>query len=77
MAKWKYGDLMRYSPDQDPTDPPDWLFMFVNQISHTFATFPVQEYLNVVVVRVPDDDDMWETGTTLVAGINEMVPYVE
>lgn len=74
MTDWKYGDLMRYPRDQDDADPPNWVFMFVAPFN-TGRGRLIQTYLNVIVVRTHWQDDLWETGTTLVAGVNEMVPW--
>lgn len=69
---WKFGDLMRYPKDQDPADPASWVFMFIAP-----RRYGKHKYNDVVVVRAHWQDDLWETGTMLVAGINEMVPLDE
>lgn len=72
MPEWKFGDLMRYSKDQDPADPASWVFMFIAP-----RYWGKERYNEVVVIRVDPLDDLWVPGYILTAGINEMVPLDE
>lgn len=66
----KFGDILRYPDDQGVGD--EYLFAYLGTLNHRG-----QDYLNVMVLRAPKDDDQWSPGYTLVAGINELIPYIE
>jgi hypothetical protein len=61
----KYGDILRYPKSMDPNT--DWLFMYIGlNKRHSL------DYLDVVILQVPKDDDLWIPGGRLLAGINEL-----
>lgn len=58
---YRYGDVLRY-PDNE-----DYLFMFIGVHYRTDDL-----YIQVVVLQLPADDDIWEVGTFLAAGREEL-----
>jgi hypothetical protein len=63
----KYGDILRYPKKDDPGA--DWLFMFIVAESHLGY-----DYHRVQCIKVHWQDDQWEPGTIILAGVNELVP---
>ena len=61
---YHFGDILRYRPEDDPDD--GYRFVFVARAA--------RDYIEAMVVRVPTEDDVWEIGDVVTAGINELVP---
>ena len=66
----KFGDILKYPESSE------WRFMFLNRYHRARPlSLPSDEYINVLVVQIEPDDDLWIAGETiLAAGINELVP---
>lgn len=61
----RFGDVLRYGPDQDSMELLAWRFMFI-------ATH--RGFNQVLVLAIEPDDDQWVPAETIIsAGINELV----
>lgn len=66
----RFGDILRYPKSMDPNTW--WLFMYVG-LNHRHSP----SYLDVVILQVPKEDDLWTPGQRILAGINELEPIDE
>ncbi len=63
----EFGDLLRYPEDQEVGDK--IVFMYLGQEDRW-------DVVQVLVLRTLPDDDQWEPGTLVTAGVRELIPYV-
>jgi len=60
----KFGDVLRYRSYDPETN---WLFLYLE----TDGSASIK-WLTVMVIQTPHDDDLWEIGDVIAAGVNEL-----